>query len=55
MLRLAMVFVMISSGAYADMCSYLPPLKPFGCNGEKRICMCNADGDKCEWVWICEK
>jgi|HubBroStandDraft_6_1064221.scaffolds.fasta_scaffold32211_5 hypothetical protein len=55
MIALAIVSgVTIASPVYAQslQCG-LKPLPPVGCKSEKARCICDADGDNCQWEFVC--
>jgi hypothetical protein len=35
-------------------CGYpLKPLTPYGCKDIRGVCICDSNGEHCEWQWVC--
>lgn len=57
MKRLLLFAVLFIAIPVLPQCTIKPlkPIPPLGCRDVRAVCQCDANGDHCEWVWICVK
>jgi len=48
---LAMLLMLMSATAYANMKCGLKPLPPLGCSSSDAVCQCDSNGN-CQWVFV---
>lgn len=55
----ALLFMAGQTSVSAASCAIEPPsvkpVPPVGCKDMIHECICNSQGQNCQWVWVCVK